>query len=252
MKFLVILFCISQVFLCRGQYNERDDEGRKQGLWAKFWEESDNKVLQYRGYFKDDQPVGDFWYYYPSGEVRAIFEYLNPSQAYVTYYFKNKGMMSEGMYRDQQRDSVWINYNEAGLTVSVERYIEGRLNGKKLIFYLEDQLEKGEVLLLSETMYKDSLRNGPYKEFYSTGKAKQSGQFVDDLAHGEWLKYSPEGYKTESIRYKSGILHGWAIRYDKMGLIVNEVLYQGGLVLLGEDLEEFLENCKDRGIDPND
>ena len=47
--------------------NKTDAQGRKQGPWRKY--QPGDKILIYTGQFKDDIPVGEFRYYYPSGKV---------------------------------------------------------------------------------------------------------------------------------------------------------------------------------------
>ena len=252
MKYVLVLLCLIQVFYSHEQVNSTDDQGRKQGEWVKFWKSSDNTAVQYKGHFIDDQPVGQFWHYYPTGEVRAIIEHVSPDQSYVTYYFRNKEVMSEGMYKDQKRDSIWINYNNIGLTISLEKYKEGKLEGNKVLFYLQDQLERGEILVLSESYYKDSLKSGPYREYFSSGKLKQKGQYINGNSTGEWLRYSAIGYMDQSVRYKYGEKHGWSVHYNEKGEIVNRSLYVDGIVLKGKEKEAYLKMCKKKGIDPND
>ena len=38
-------------------------------------------ALQYKGTFVNDKPVGQFWYYYPTSEVRAIIEHISENQS---------------------------------------------------------------------------------------------------------------------------------------------------------------------------
>ena len=48
--------------------NRTDEQGLKQGYWIKLDEEG---MLKYEGTFKDNNPTGNFIYYYPDGVVRA-------------------------------------------------------------------------------------------------------------------------------------------------------------------------------------
>ena len=252
MKYVVALLCLIHVFYAHEQVNLTDEQGRKQGEWVKYWKGSDNGSIQYKGQFIDDQPVGQFWHYYPTGEVRAIIEHISPSQSFATYYFKNKEMMSEGMYKEQKRDSIWINYNNIGQTISLEKYRDGKLEGNKILFYLRDQLERGEIKVLSQTLYEDSIKNGPYREFFSSGKIKQTGQYENDKPIGKWQRYSANGYMDQSVRYKYGEKHGWAMDYNDKGEIVNRSLYFKGNILSGKEKKAYLKMCKKKGIDPND
>lgn len=247
---LLFFFLVASQFVF-AQNNTLDSEGRKQGLWKKFWDQSNTK-LQYKGTFVNDRPVGQFWYYYPSGEVRAIIEHFNKRQSYVTYYFENKEIMSEGMYLDQKRDSIWINYNLRGLTVSMEKYERGKLNGKKIKFYLQNQIDLGEIKVLSETYYLDSLKSGLYKELFSSGTVKIRGQYLNDRPYGDWRIYDTKGMLIKSYQYKNGLKHGWVLNYNELREVVHTELYEDGERLTGKVKEEYLEHCKLHGIDPNE
>lgn len=249
MRFLIVLFvlCCHPFF---GQ-NITDELGRKQGVWVKYWDKAET-VPQYKGEFVNGIPVGQFWYYYPGGGVRAIIEHLNVNQAYVTFYFENEEVMSEGMYLDQKRDSTWVNYNQQGLTVSMEKFRKGKLNGKKLTFYLQNQIERGEVKVLSETHYKDSLKSGLYRELFSSGNVRLSGQYYLDNPSGVWRKFDMNGMCIQSFQYKNGLKHGWVINYNELQEIIHSELYKNGVLLKGKVKTAYLNECKLKGIDPNE
>ena len=52
----VLLFLFIGVFQFSFGQNSIDDEGRKQGEWKKYWDES-KQALQYKGTFVNDKPV---------------------------------------------------------------------------------------------------------------------------------------------------------------------------------------------------
>ena len=63
--FFSILFSLSLV-----AQNQIDSNGKKQGPWKKTHPKS--TAIMYEGQFKDDKPVGTFFYYYPSKSKQAI------------------------------------------------------------------------------------------------------------------------------------------------------------------------------------
>lgn len=250
MRILLLLLFIGAFQFFFGQ-NFIDKEGRKQGEWKKYWDKS-NTVLQYEGAFVNDKPVGQFWYYYPTSEVRAIIEHISENQSFVTYYFKNREVMSEGMYLHQKRDSIWINYNNAGLTLSMENFKNGKLEGKKVTFYVQNQIENGALKVLSECFYEDSLKSGTYIERFSTGRIKLSGQYKLDQPFGSWRKYNTKGELLQLFRFKKGVRNGWVLNYDENQEVIQRDLYKNGELLSGEVKDKYLEYCKSKGIDPND
>ncbi len=250
MRFLFTVFIL--ITNCTiGQINVTDEEGRKQGPWKKYWD-AKQSILQYEGHFVNDLPVGEFWYYYPSGEVRAIIEHLNERRSFVTFYFRNRQVMSEGMYLDQRRDSLWINYNPQGYRVSMEKYRDGKLNGKKVMFYIQNQIERGELKVLSETVYSDSLKSGPYLEYFSSGTLKKRGAYENDKEVGIWTTFDVNGMPVQVCQYKKGLKHGWVYRYKSDSEVVATSLYRRGVLLTGKIKSAYLKECKLKGIDPND
>ena len=160
--------------------------------------------------------------------------------------------MSEGVYLDKKRDSIWINYNQSGHTVSMEQFREGKLNGKKLTFYVQNQIELGEIKVLNETTYLDSLKSGPYRELFSSGKIRVLGQYTKDLPSGLWRKFDAEGRCTQSFRFKNGLKHGWVINYSQNKEIIHKELYNNGELLKGKARVAYLKECEIKGIDPNE
>jgi antitoxin component YwqK of YwqJK toxin-antitoxin module len=169
----------------------------------------------------------------------------------VKMYFENEALMSEGCYWDQKKDSIWINYNERGELVSAESYVDDKLNGKKIIYYLNDQLEAGKMNILSVTNYVNDLKDGAYKEFHPTGKVKMTGNYASGERLGEWIEYYNTGQVMTRVRYKKDVLHGWAYYYDKNGTQLSKTMWRDGFKLEGKDLESFLKRCKDKNLDPN-
>jgi antitoxin component YwqK of YwqJK toxin-antitoxin module len=244
----IFLFAIQSSLF--SQLNQMDAKGRKQGSWQKNYAKSE--VLQYKGQFRDDKPYGKFTYYYPSGELKATIEhdlYGRKSRAY--FYFENKMLMTEGFYFNQKKDSTWVNYNEEGLVVSIETFQNDKLNGKKIIYYLEGQVETEKLNPLSVSTYKNDTLNGEYKEFFSTGKLKQIGRYENGKAVGEWKEFYPNGSIFKISKYKNDRLHGWTSTYTMEGEENGKFMYQFGEKLTGKDLENYLKLCEKKGIDPN-
>lgn len=250
MKLYFFLFFSISNLVGIAQINQTDDKGRKQGVWEKKYPNSNS--LQYQGQFKDNKPVGIFTYYYPEGQVKAVIEHLKDGhKSKATFYFENKMMMSDGFYLDQKKDSTWVNYNPEGLVLSIEDFKNDKLNGKKVIYYLEGQLETEKLNPLSISTYKNDTLNGEYKEFFTSGKLKLIGSYVAGKMEGRWLEYHPNGNILKISKFKNDRLHGWTITYTKDGKENGKVMYQFGEKLLDKDLENYLKLCEKKGIDPN-
>ena len=79
--------------------NKTDAQGRKQGPWRKY--QPGDKILIYTGQFKDDIPVGEFRYYYPSGKVKSIVQHESKRVSYSWFYNESEVLILEGKFVDK-------------------------------------------------------------------------------------------------------------------------------------------------------
>lgn len=250
MKYCLFLILFIYQQKITAQINQTDLKGRKQGIWEKKYPNSN--FFQYKGQFKDNIPIGTFTYYYPEGQVKAVIDHFKDGhRSLVQFFFENKVIMCDGFYYDQKKDSTWVNYNLDGLVLSVENYKNDKLNGKKIMYYLEGQIETEKLNPLSITYYEDGIINGEYKEYFSTGKLKRVGLYIDGEQQGEWKEYYPNGSISSSSKYKNGLLHGWSYSYNKQGEEIGKEMYQFGELLSDKQLSKYLKTCEEKGIDPN-
>src|SRR5690606_6083048 len=111
-----------------------DAKGQKQGYWKKK-DEKTGKLL-YEGEFKDDKPVGKFKYYYPNDSVKAIITFRSGGPAsYARLYHPTGKRMAEGKYKAPEvKDSVWTYYDETGILLSRETFVNGKREGNSFIY----------------------------------------------------------------------------------------------------------------------
>ena len=251
MKFkLSFLFCLS-ILVAQAQDNRVDAQGRKQGEWGKVYEGT--RVYQYRGQFKDDKPVGKFTYFYKSSKVKAVVNHVEGSNRSAAYYYHENGaFMSHGIYINQLKDSIWVNFGPSQRLSNTETYSKGELNGKKIIYFIpEDPADKSQIP--SEVLnYENGILNGEYKAYHRNLKVKTTGQYVNNKKHGAWMEFDLQGKKYSITRYKNGIRHGWCIIYNASGNEYFRQYYYNGGVLSGDALKEKMRQLKELGISPNE
>jgi antitoxin component YwqK of YwqJK toxin-antitoxin module len=246
-RYLIILIIFP--FFCFSQTNTIDKKGLKQGAWAKYY--PDNKTPIYTGQFKDNMPIGEFRYFFPSGKVKAIIQHQAKNNlSYAWLYFENEQLMAEGRYKYMKKDSLWINYNSQGYVLSREEFKADKLNGLRVSYYLEGQGEDEEKMLTIEN-YKDSLLEGSYESFYSKGLVKEKGNYVKNKKEGEWQTFHPNGVMESRMTFKNNLAHGWAYGFDPKGKLYGKKMHRNGVLLEGEELDNYLKNCEKNGIDPN-
>lgn len=246
--FFLVLICLS---MAPGlAQNKKDSQGRKQGAWVKYY--PDGKTTLYSGQFKDDRPVGEFRYYFESGKIKSIVQHETKERSYAWFYFENEQLMSEGQYVNQKKDSVWKNFNEQGFLVSKETFKNNRLNGEKLIYYIQNQIETGDVKCAQLETYKDSILHGPYVEFFSTGSKKQQGAYILGKKDGVWETYHTDGSVATRIKFREGKAYGYARSFDEEGNELFKSYWLDGKRLDAKALDKYLNDCKNRGVIPEE
>lgn len=194
--FIFLLLLISVSGIAQEKINQLDDQGRRTGVWKKYY---DNKNIRYEGQFEAGKEIGVFNYY---GE-------LNPKQpiivktfseasdiAQVTYFYDGGTLQSVGSMKGTNRIGKWLYYNTDGKTI------------------------------ISEENYENGLLNGMATTYFSTGKKTEILIYKNGILHGNVLRYSSEGILLDDLQYENGKLHGPAKYYNVAGELVRKGLYE--------------------------
>ncbi|MFA7275068.1 MAG: hypothetical protein WC044_14455 [Crocinitomicaceae bacterium] len=245
---LPILFFVTEV---NGQINQKDKQGKKQGVWQKNYPKS--TAIEYKGQFKNDVPVGVFTYYYPSTKVKAVIKHgENTSRSEAYFYHESGVLMTFGIYQNMKKDSVWLNFGPSGRISYKETYKNDILDGLKTVYFISENLEDRSSKISSLLMYKAGKLNGEFKEYFDFGQVKTTGTYQDDKKVGIWEQYHPNGKKMAFTRYKDGLRHGWCQAFDESGKEVSKLYYFHGKLKQGKDLELLMKQMKEKGVNPNE
>ena len=200
--------------------NFTDSLGRKQGYWKKY----NKDTLKYEGQFKNNNPIGEFKYYYYNGTVKAKTTYSDSGRVAKTIIYNTKGIKDgEGTYVDKKKDGTWIYYGLNGRKISTENYVKGVKTGEWKYYYDDGKINRIEN-------YKNNLRDGEFMEFFPdsllkekgtyvkdklngvvqyyglTGKIVLTGKYVNDLKEGEWMFFNDIGAGERKLTYKQSYL----------------------------------------------
>ena len=247
-NFLVVLFALSSSVAA--QLNKTDSKGLKQGTWEKKYPNS--SVVEYRGTFKDNKPVGEFNYFYPSTKPKAIIKHQGNGRSIANFFHETGELMSSGIYKNLKKDSLWFQFNEQGKVVFSENYLDDLLHGKKTVYFPPNK-ETGKVeKIASILIYANGQLDGEYLEYFEFGGIRVKGHYKNGLKAGQWMEYQPSGKPLLLNRFRNGEKHGWCSAYDAMGKEVNKVFFYFGQQKEGKDLEFILKQLKEKGINPNE
>lgn len=246
MKYIVLVFQLVLITSLgfsqpQGDINKTDSKGRKQGRWVKFHEGTEKK--RYVGTFKNDIPIGKFTYYYLTGEVSAVTDFINDVTAYTRMYHLNGKVMAAGKYTNQKKDSAWLSFNDRKEIISKEIYVSGKLNGESIVYYPSDP-SKGKVKRYEITNYEGGLKHGKWIQFYSSGKTKAEGVYKDGNFDGRVKWYFSGGELEREGYYKHAVKYGFWKYYENDGTLRNKIYYRNGQVIEGDILERYLEELK--------
>ena len=236
--FIFFLSLISLSVIAQSEINQTDSQGRKQGVWKKPYEQS--KVFRYVGQFKDDVPYGKFIYYYETGEVEAVVHFFEKGKVTRSQLYHRSGyMMAKGKYVNQQKDSIWVYYDDRGLISYQETYKGGKLNGQKVYFY---QPRDNKLYIARYEYYRDGILHGEFKEFHQNTEVKAEGRYVDGNLDGKVMYYHPNGRIKKILHYKHAVQHGLNSFYNEKGELVGTTMYWNGRLV--EDKDEAEEKKK--------
>lgn len=197
---IVLFFLLCQTVSSQNDFNKLDEKGRKHGLWKGVYE--DTKNPKYEGTFDHGKETGTFTFF-DNTKVKVVIatREFNPkdNSAYTIMYDQKKNKVSEGKVVNKLPEGQWIYYHKASKAVmSTENYNKGKLEGLRAVFYSNGKPAE-------ETMYKNDLKNGPYK------------------------KYAENGIIIEESNYKNGQFDGPAVFRDAdTGTIISKGKFVNG------------------------
>jgi antitoxin component YwqK of YwqJK toxin-antitoxin module len=202
--------------------NQTDQKGRKQGHWIKL---NPDQTLVYDGWFRDNQPVGEFRRYYENNKLKSLLVFKNNGrEADATLFYPNGYTASKGTYINQKKEGKWKFFSEElkDCLISEEifsgdlrngpaiRYFRDSTIAEKLVFV--NDMKQGEWtkyypdgVLMQRSSYVNGKIDGRFESWYEDGKIQFSGQYRNDARDGVWLLYNPDGSLKYRIEYKDGM-----------------------------------------------
>lgn len=215
--------------------NQKDAQGKKHGVWKKYHEDG---KLRYEGTFDHGKEVGEFTFYFPSGDIKAINRFRGKSGVAYSYQFGGDSILAaEGKYINSKRDSVWTFYNIGGDVISREDYKNNERHGKSITYFPSGR--KAEI-----TNYANGKKEGEWLQFYETGKPRAKGNYVDNKLEGEVFYYETTGRIRAKGKYVKGLMDGnWYFFDDANKIIKTQVWKKGEMISQDppEVKDEFFE-----------
>ncbi|MGB0887303.1 MAG: toxin-antitoxin system YwqK family antitoxin [Vicingaceae bacterium] len=178
---IVVIFMLFSLAVFGQEENKTNAKG-KQGVWKRYHK---NGMLRYVGNFKDDKPVGEFKYYYDTGNIQRKITHKKDTSYSITFYNEG-GHQSTGRYINQKKDSTWFYYDLDGYKIASDFYIKG-------------------------------LKNRISYAYYQSGKIAEEKAFFNDFENGKWIKYYENGKIKMEATHENGSLEGKVLFYSITG-----------------------------------
>ncbi len=229
--------------------NKTDKDGKKQGHWIKKYP---NGNVMYDGFFKDDQPVGEFRRYYDDKTLKSLLIFTNNgTEAAATIYYLNSFLAAKGKYKNQLKDGKWQFFSvlTRGCLISEEKYSKNLRNGLSLKYYPDS-------IVAERLNYVNDVRHGEWLQFYPNGSISLKANYLNGKVNGNFEAYFENGKSEFSGQYKGDLKDGlWRI-YKNDGTIRYEIEYDLGtaknrvLDIYESEYMDSLEKKKVKIADP--
>lgn len=203
--------------------NQLDSMGRKQGKWEKTYS---NSAIRYQGQFKNNQPYGEFKYFFPTGNIKAISIYSQQGTVvHIKTFYLNGKILAKGKFFHQKKDSTWNYYSDIdGKLVSKENYSQGIKDGKSIVYFSQTG-KPAEI-----TDYKNGIKNGNWIKYFPNGSIYTQGFYIHDTLEGPYKVYNINGKIEIEGYYRKGLQDRLWITYDSTGKILNKQLFYRGIL----------------------
>ena len=138
--------------------------------------------------------------------------------------FNNDQIKYEGTISNSNIDGIFHTYYEDGNLESSVNYKEGKVIGKAIFYYdNDDQTRKAEMIFNN-----DEKIEGTYTEFYENGEKKAMLEFDDGKLNGDAIFYYDSGNTKIEGSYNNGQKQGKWRNYTEDGNIFDKAKWKKG------------------------
>ncbi len=139
------------------------------------------------------------------------------------------GFAEEGYVLDGKRAGLWMTFQQDGRVKTIENYIEGNLDGIKLVLDGRGQIVNKEFVTGGK-LHGD-------KAIYKYGRAQEVIPYVHGQVHGIVSRYYANGRVMERIGFVNGMQNGEYIHYNADEKIDMKYIYKDGEKVSGGMVE---------------
>jgi antitoxin component YwqK of YwqJK toxin-antitoxin module len=228
--------------------NRKNKFGKKQGLYRGFYyckNPCDKDLIRkWEGRFENGLKNGYFREYDEKGDLISTVKYLkgeivtdenNVTLETKKEYFDNGKVKSEANFVDGKQHGMFRNYDEDGNVLSGGVFNNGVKLGEGIPDkagvkqgFWKEYYTTGE--LRSEGKYIDGERVDVWKFYHKNGKIEQTGKYKKgQLPIGTWKWYYESGNLLRTEEFSNGIEYGEYVEYSDSGSVITKGEFVDGL-----------------------
>ncbi len=192
------------------------------GLWdekGNLLEESTYLLGKLEGRHIAKNPDGsEFVYHYKNNKREGIHRIYYPQ----TESRKDKQKAIEATYENNKLQGKAFEYAENGELISTTMYKLGVKEGPSELFH-----QNGQVAL--QVLFHLGFRQGISTQYFPDGAKNKEVLYIDDKKSGEETTYFNNGIVNSIYRYQNGELEGLAEHWNREGVLIFEGNFKAGL-----------------------
>ncbi len=211
-------------------FNQTDAQRLKQGWWKKSYP---NGKLMYKGFFKNDKPVGLMYRYYETGAVKAILNYdAKGDYARARLLYEDGQLAAEGVFYNSLKDSTWsyYSYYDRSLTAQ-ENWQKGARQGMMINYYSNGSISE-------KIDWKDNKKDGIWEQYFQNGLLKMKATYSENKLEGDFYVYFSDGELYLKGKYANDHRQGKWTFFKEDGTVDAEMEYLDGKPLNEDQLTE--------------
>lgn len=200
----------------------------------------DDGQLEVRIEFQQDQPQGEAWTYYPSGQASSFWTYVSGQRhGPFRYWFREGSVEEDGTYHRDKPDGHIRRYFPTGGISSHGMYADGQLHGRLRVYFPSGELSKEAFYvhdtLICEILYHENGRMKSVTLYNVNGTTRWNYRWTAEGASATSMEnmhleetYFENGNPRTIIMLKNDTKHGIERQYNPGRRLREFVIYQDG------------------------
>lgn len=177
-----------------------------------------------KGNFSKGERDGDWEWYHKNGKLKEKGAYIKgQEQGEYKFYHDNGKRSLKFTFNDGELDGAYYSYSIHGGLKEKRTYTNGVMNGRRQHYF-----KAGESLIEYDYIVKNDNIDGPFKEYYSSGKLYQEVVFNNGVKEGKEKVYHSNGQLYSEATFKNGEYDGPFSTYYTSGEIKSTGSYNNG------------------------